>query len=170
MGAVDQGNAELWLLCLFHCLCHIHRLRKADFFQQSLCRRQTEGWWFMEDATRESMGFGKTVAGTGAATKKRRIPSRRHRLLSLQDSTLGGEEYEFPAEEGDQPTRSRELASPGEGGGEVQSDEPAPPGDPQPAHDHPGEQEGVSPASWRLPSSAWTSLLHPCPKRPKVAG
>ena len=74
----------------------------------------------MEDATRERMGFGKTLASIGAAGKKRRISSRRrHQLLSLQDQTLGGGKREFPAKEGDQPTRSREPASPGEGRGEV---------------------------------------------------
>ena len=73
----------------------------------------------MEDATRERMGFGKTLASIGAASKKRRISSRRrHQLLSLQDQTLGGGKHELPAKEGDQP-RSREPASPGEGRGEV---------------------------------------------------
>merc|ERR1712130_152299 len=171
MGAVGQGNAKLGPLYLCHCLCHPHLLRKADFLQQSLRRGQTEGWWFMEDATRERMGFGKTLASIGAAGKKRRSSSRRrHQLLSLQDQTLGGGKHEFPAKEGDQPTRSREPASPGEGRGEVQLDEPAPPGDPQPADDHPGEQEGVRPASRGLPASAWTPLLNPCPKRSKVEG
>ena len=41
----------------------------------------------------------------------------------------------------------------------MQPDEPASPGDPQPAHDHPGEQEGASPGEeegekerfWTLP-------------------
>ena len=63
------------------------------------------------------MGSGKTVASPGAATEKRRLSSR-IKSVSLQDPTLGGGKYEFPAKEGDQPA-AREPACPGEGGGEV---------------------------------------------------
>ena len=68
------------------------------------------------------MGSGKTVASPGAATEKRRLTSRR-KFVSLQDPTLGGGKCEFPAEEGDQPATS-EDAGLGEGGGEVQLDQP----------------------------------------------
>ena len=62
------------------------------------------------------------MASPGAATEKRRLTSRR-KFVSLQDPTLGGGKREFPAKEGDQ-FATREAAGPGEGGGEVQLDQP----------------------------------------------